>query len=539
MSKISADKFYNPYRWIAFARLIRFALARQQFSLAISLYDRLLDEGFAPLSCVRARITGLKLVASSAKLQDAVAPLKEVFADEAYDSTAFLQLLYFILCVKKVPVAFINDLTHTYMSIKRIKPCTCSDLIGEVISINMRAGHLGTAQRWLRAFQESCEAEDVRMDATPYADLLDMLMRVDPRNTPALRTVLEDMKAAGVYPNVSIFNTLIRVNIKQERYREAYELYRTLMRKRSAQLMPNDVTFKILLRATRLISQKRRAKRPENVVEPWQIFRDMLECHLHQTEGQPLARSTSLSASSLQTALRTFIARGDYLAAFIVVRSIDFFGFSANLQSYRIVLAHLLSRFKREMKSARHPRERRLVDYFREHLSNGASLSEDAPSSMTGIGIISCLLNESRCQSDNDLYAIWPSVNVDPSSQAHRRRPMQVPTMPVLMGEETLPCNDRCPSVPLARLLQKAFLGSLWANSPHLEKHWEGIIEKVVGDAKKRMVPPIIAPKPEKAKDLRRHLERKEGLPFAASRRRRSARAGWEIEITGEDDMDL
>ncbi|KAG6332737.1 hypothetical protein ID866_6353 [Astraeus odoratus] len=137
------------------------------------------------------------VIASSVKLQDAVALLKDVFADEVYDST-------FILCIKKVPVAFINDLAHTYMSIKYIKPRTCSDLTGEVI--NMRTSRLGTAQRRLRAFKESCEAEDICMGATPYALFLDMLMRVDSQNIPALQTVL-DMKAA--YPNVPVFNVLI------------------------------------------------------------------------------------------------------------------------------------------------------------------------------------------------------------------------------------------------------------------------------------------------------------------------------------------
>ena len=552
MSKISASKFYNSYRWVAFVRLIRFALSRQLFSVAIALYDRLLNEGFAPLSSIRARMTALKLVDSSKNIRDALDPLKQQFADDAYDTQTFMQLLYFMLTVKNAPATFVEEAAQAYMTAKQIEASACPDLIGEVVSINMRAGRLGAAQRWLRAFEDSCKTVGDQLVATPYAEMIDALMRVDPRNTPALRSVLEDMRAAGVSPNASIFNTLMRVNAKQQRYQEAFELYRVLMQRRCEHLMPNDVTFKIVLCAVRVMDQKRRAKRPY-VVDPRQIFRDMLECHLQQTEGQPKGRSTSLSASAFQSALRTFIARGDYLGAFIVVRLLDTFGFSADLESYRIVLTHLFLRIRRESRSGRRPSEYRLADFLMhlradeapdlntmssriQETTLSASASASPPFATAAETVTHLLaLGDPHRLGDDDLYDVTPSTPLT-QSKGHR----QVPTVSMLIGDSEPPHNHRCSPVPLARLLQKVFLGAIWASSPRTSNlHFQGVVEKAVGDARKRMVPEIAPVNPRKVAELHQHLERKQGLPFVASRRRKSARAGWEINFEGEDDRGI
>ncbi|KAI6116614.1 hypothetical protein EDD16DRAFT_1591944 [Pisolithus croceorrhizus] len=570
MDKISAHKFYNSYRWVAFTRLIRFSLSRQLFSMAIVLYDRLVSEGFAPPSSIRATIIAIRLVDSSEDPQDAVEPLTQVFADESYDTAAFMHLFYFMLSVKKAPIPLVDNLAHIYTTTRKIELCSCPDLIGEVVRINTQAGRLDAAQCWLHAFEESSQSEDVGMDASPFAALLHTLMRIDPRNTPALQAILEKMRTAGIPPNISIFNTLIWVNVKQGRFQEAFELYHVLVAQRSEQLVPSDVTFKILLRAVRLLSQKRRSMRLPNVMEPRQIFREMLECHLQQTGGQPLGRSSSLSASALQMALRTFIARRDYLGASVVVRLLDAFGFSADLQSYRIVLAHLLSRIKREAKSARRPGEYRLADFLMHlrpderidlndmtsriqdgqptpQLSSQGPMSTDlhpSPSLLlnsegSSRDVVSHILKLSepdRC-SDEDLLDVAPSTIIHSSVRARRHRRMYVPTMPVLCGDDAPPINNRCSSIPLARLLQKAFLGNLWASSPSFNPRWHTLVQRVVGDAKKSMVPPMDVADFAKATESRKHLDRKPGLPFALSRKRRSARAGWEIEFVGGDDV--
>ena len=559
MSNISAQKFYNSYRWVAFTRLIRFALSRQLFSPAIALYDRLLNEGFAPFSSIRARVTALKLVDSAENIRDVLGPLTQQFADDSYDIQAFLQLLYFMLTVKNASVTIVEEAAQMYMSTKRIEARACPDLVGEVASINMRAGRFVAAQRWLRAFEDSCKTAGDQPVATPYAEIIDALMRVDPRNTPALRSVLEDMRSAGVPPNVSIFNTLMRVNAGQQRYQETFELYRVLMQRRCDHLIPNDVTFKIVFRTVRLVGRVRRAKRPSSAVDPRQIFRDMLECHLQQTEGQPHGRSTSLSASSLQSSLRTFIARGDYLGAFIVARLLDIFGFSADFESYQIVLAHLFLRIKRETRGARRSDEYRLADFLMHlrpdevpgpnvmsHIREAkpTSARSSAPSNtfngskehffaMATETITHLLaLGEPHRLSDEDLYEVWPSSGV-PIFKGHR----QVPTVSMLIGVEEPQLNHRCSPVPLARLLKKVFLGAIWASSPYTsDPHFHRVAEKAVCDARKRMVPNIAPADPGKAAELLQHLERKHGLPFVASRRRGSARAGWEINFAGRDD---
>lgn len=111
-----------------------------------------------------------------------------------------------------------------------------------------------------------------------------------------------------------------------------------------------------------------------------------------------------------------------------------------------------------------------------------------------------------------------------------------VPTVSMLIGDDEPPHNHRCSLVPLARLLKKMFLGAIWASSPHTSNlYFQGVVKKAVGNARKRMVPEIAPVDPRKAAKLHRHLERKQGLPFVASRRRRSPRAGWVINFAGDD----
>jgi len=49
----------------------------------------------------------------------------------------------------------------------------------------------------------------------------------------------------------------MRVNAKEQCNQETFELYRVLMQRRCEHLIPNDVTFKIVLRAVRLMDQTR------------------------------------------------------------------------------------------------------------------------------------------------------------------------------------------------------------------------------------------------------------------------------------------
>ncbi|KIJ58841.1 hypothetical protein HYDPIDRAFT_101886 [Hydnomerulius pinastri MD-312] len=557
MGKLSVNKYYNTYRAVAFTRSIRFCLERHHFNVAIGLYDRMLREGFITQSSIRLTLSALKIVEPSTKLRETVAPLKEIFAEEAYDISAFTELAHFLLNDKNASAALIDDLAQAFVSIRGVKLSDCPELVGELASVNMRAGRLDAAQKWLQIFEETCATENIQPDVTPYADIIDTLKDINPENGEAIQAILLRMKAAGVPPDIVVFNTLIRVNLVQQQYREAFALYHILMQKRSADLMPNDVTFKMLFRATQLTSNNRvtlarRPKRPANAVPPRKLFRDILECHLQETDEQALAHSTTLSVSAFHAALRTFMALEDYAAAFTLVRALHTFGFRLNLQTYLIVLTSLLHRMKRELGRVQQDGEHRLADFL-THLRPDEDpdvhtiarriglhqpVVERRGTSSVGIETIEHLLRlgeENRLTND-DLF----DYHVTPTSQSSlqmrlRRQHAQIPTVAMLTGSEALPSHAPTyfSSAPLARILQKTLLGELFKKAMQRDPEWDWKASAVtiMRLAKEEMVPAGI----KESKQMREQVEKREGvLPFAAARmrrRRRSARGGREVDL--------
>ncbi|KAI6040404.1 hypothetical protein EDC04DRAFT_2996601 [Pisolithus marmoratus] len=157
MSKLSANKFYNSYRWIA-----------------IVLYDRLLNEGFAPSSSIRRSLRT--------------------------NPGTFMQLLYVMLSSKKVPVQLVDNLARVHVTIRNIETCSFRDLVGEVAKVNESGRVLQRMQTYL----------------------------IDPSNTFALKEALAKMRTADVPPTVSVSNTLIHVKVTQQRFGERRYFQSTL-----------------------------------------------------------------------------------------------------------------------------------------------------------------------------------------------------------------------------------------------------------------------------------------------------------------------
>ncbi|KIK82219.1 hypothetical protein PAXRUDRAFT_724419 [Paxillus rubicundulus Ve08.2h10] len=558
IGKLSDAKFYNTYRSVAFTRSIRFCLERHLFDVAIALHDRMLQEGFVAVNTLRLRLTALKIVKHSTKFMEIVAPLKEVFEDQAYDISAFMDLVHYLINDKSAAATLIDDLAQAFVSMRGIKLSDCPDLVGELASINMRADRWDAAQNWLQVFEQICGTEGIQPDTTPYSDIINTLNDIDPKNGEAIQGVLLRMKSAGVPPDTVVFNTLIRVNLAQQRYKEAFALYRIFMQKRSEQVMPNDVTFKMLFRVAQLTSNQRvsvtrRHRRPDNAVPPRRLFREMLESHLQQTEGQALGRSVVLSVSAFHIALRTFMALEDYAAAFVIIRALHAFGFQPNLQTYLIVLISLLQRMRRELAHPRREGGCCLSDFLMrlrpdedpellticERIRDYRVVAEHTGSSSIGVETITHLLNlgDDRRLTEDDLFdGISPSSRPSSVQTRTRRQHNQVPTIGMLTGTDAPPSHKLVffSPTPLARILQKALLGELFRKSSHrgVEWDWKSAAGPILKEAKEEMVPADLS---RESTEMRKKVEKREGLlPFAASRmrrRRQSARGGREISF--------
>ncbi|KAI9460395.1 hypothetical protein HD554DRAFT_2196995 [Boletus coccyginus] len=561
MTKLSDAKFYNTYRSVAFMRLIRFCLERHLFDVALALHDRMLKEGFLAVSPISLRMTALNFARKATNIREIVSPLKKLFEKEAYDVLAFTDLIHYLTNDKHAPGVLVDDLAHAFVSIRQIKLSEYPDLVGELASINMRAGRLDAAQTWLQVFEDVCGAQGILPDVTPYSNIISTLNDIDFKNSEAIQDVLVRMKSAGVSPDGNIFNALIRVNFVHHRYQEAFALYHVLMAKRSDELMPNDVTYKMLFRATNLLSRPRlarRHRRPENAVPPRRLFRDMLACHLEQTNGQPLTRSTVVSVSAFHLALRTFMACEDYAAAFITVRALPAFGFQPNLQTYLIVFVNLLDRMKHEANISHLQGSYRLVDFLMhlrpnedpalhtllDRIRHHHPAFERAGSSI-GIETISHLLalGEHTRPTDDDLPDV-PTLPRFPSQPPLRQRHAQIPTVPLLTGAENPSPNERAffSPVPLARVVHKALLGELFRKAVHRGEDWDwkGATGPIIEETRREMIPEGMDAA-MRSETLEKRTERKDRqgmLPFAAARmrrRRRSARGGREVEFGFEN----
>ncbi|KAG9316972.1 hypothetical protein JVU11DRAFT_1152 [Chiua virens] len=553
MAKLSDSEFYNTYRSTAFMRLIRFCLERQLFDVALVLHDRMLKEGFIVVHSLSLRMAALDIVRKAKRLKDIAPRLQSLFEKKAYDVPAFLDLIHY-LDDKRAAAAFVDELAHEFVSVRQIKLSEHPDLVGELASINMRAKRLDAAQKWLQIFEDTCGTQDVLPDVTPYSDIMNTLQDIDPRNGEAIQDVLFRMKSAGVSPDVSVFNALIRVNLIQKRYQEAFALYHVLMDKRSDDLMPNDVTYKLLFRATHLLSRApvvRRHRPPDNAVPPRRLFREMLACHLEQTTGLPPWRSTVVSVSAFHLALRTFMAREDYAATFIIIRTLWAFGFQPNLQTYLIVFVSLLHRMKQEAKLPRQEDSYYLVDFLAHlrwnedpdlHLLLDRIRHATEPTALSPIGIktISHLLSlgEHVRHTNIDLPDVL-TLPPFPGQIHHHRQHALIPTVAMLTGAEDASHQRTFYSpIPLARIVHKALLGELFRKAVHrgTDWDWKGAARLIIEETEREMIPEGI---PRKLDGLER--QRRDGhgvLPFAAARmkrRRRGARGGREIAFDFED----
>lgn len=559
MTKLSDGTFDNTYRAMAFMRLVRFALERHLFDVALALYDRMLKEGFLAVHPLSLRMTALKIAQQAANPKDIIPPLRKLFEEKAYDVPAFMDLVHFLSNDTHASGTLVDDLAHAFVSIRHITLSEYPDLVGELASINMRANRLDAAQKWLQIFEDTCGAQGVLPDVAPYSDVISTLNDIQPNNGDAIQDVLVRMRSAGASPDATVFNALIRVNFVQHRYQEAFALYHVLMEKRSDELMPNDVTYKMLFRATNLLSHPRMArrhKRPENGVPPRRLFREMLGCHLERTQGQSLERSTVVSVSAFHLALRTFMAREDYAAAFVVIRALHAFGFQPNLQTYLIVFVNLLQRMKHEANLARPEGAYRLVDFLThlhpsedpdlhslvDRIRNHQPAFEHTGPSPVGIETVSHLLNlgEPTRPTNDDLVDV-PTLPRFPSKPHSRRRPPEIPTAAMLTGAADSTPHQRTffSPVPLARTVYKALLGELFRKAVHRggDWDWKGAAGRIVEETGREMIPEGVW---RGSEALARRAESREGqgaLPFAAARmrrRRRGARGGREIAFDFE-----
>ncbi|KAG1740230.1 uncharacterized protein EDB91DRAFT_1133833 [Suillus paluster] len=479
--KISVTKFDNVYRSTMFNRLIHFLLERHLFKLAISVYKRMLQEQFFPSRNISLKVTAMTEI--------------------------------------------LDDMADAFISIRNVDLSASGNLVSVTVTACMRAGQMDAAERWLKKYESDCMEQGVAPDAAPYAGILETLQEIQPENSGAVQATLYRMRSEGVTPNISVFNALIRSSLTRREYTEAFGLYHAIMTNRSASLLPSDLTFKKLFRASKFLSHKRsrKHKRPENAVPPRQLFRDMVQCHLLRTGNTPLAHSNIVSVSCLHLALRTFMALEDYPAAIMTLRGFDYFGFRPNLQTYLIVITSIVLRIKQELghvcTTDQHrfadfvmhmkPREPPDIDVLERRIQRGESVVELSGPTCVGPETVTHLLS------------LGEPTTPSQSETAHtgrRRLPTSIiPTVDMLVGTTPPSPFQELSLIPLARLLRKMMFVSLCKKAAGGKREgwdWKAAVGPILTSAKEDI-------KGKTEKDM---LERGDRLPSSASRVRRMVR---------------
>ncbi|KAH7907123.1 hypothetical protein BJ138DRAFT_1160869 [Hygrophoropsis aurantiaca] len=510
--RLLSRKFNTSYRATAFSRVISLLLQKHLFDSATSLYNRMVLEGFVPPNTIRVRIQAVSIVQCGLDEKN-IQALKALFKDTVFEMEAFSELLHLLLHETETPFHVVNDIAETYFDIRQTIIALAPELVSELVNASLRTGRVDEAQRWLEKFEDSSRMAGRTPDASVYASMIDILGNVDPCNSSTSQAVLQRMKEKGVLPNISIFNSLIRAELVKQCYFEAYTLYRVIMQKRSTKLMPNDETYKMLFRTTKLTShnrgsRSRKHKRPLNAVAPRQLFHDMLQCHF--TQLKECGRSDVVSASSLHIALRTFMMLEDYPAAFTLIHSLQGLGSRPILQTYLIVITNLILRIKRELGHVRQHGEYRLADFLlqmepgiiggphelmqktEEAQENGRKISLD-PATVAQL----LRLGEPKRLDESDLgspplrCAASHATNSASTSRIHRRS-HRMPTLAMLTCEEIIFPTTPFSSVPLARILHKVILASLFKKAmARTDWDWNEAFDLILSSTREEMIPSL------------------------------------------------
>lgn len=498
--KISLSKFNSIYRSTMFNRLICFLLERHLFKIAISVHSRMLHEQFLPKRDISLRMRGLILVKENVVGPDMVAAMKQLFRAQGYTLPMLLELLHFLTTSTNASAEFLDDLADAFVSTLDVNLSASGNLVSLMVTACMRAGRMSAAERWLKKYENDCIEQGTAPDAAPYAGVLETLQEIQPENSAAVQATLYRMRSEGAMPNLSVFNTLIRSKLTRREYDEAFGLYHAIMVNRSTSLLPSDLTFKMLFRASKFLNQRRsrKHKRPANTVPPRRLFRDMVQCHLMRTGNILLAHSNVVSPSCLHLALRTFMALDDYPAAIMTLRGFKLFGFRPNLQTYLIVITSLVLRIKQELGHVRQADEHRFADFvmhmkpreppnisvLERRIEHGECMVELSSSACVGPETVAHLLGLAE--------PIAPSRS-ETAHAGHQRSPTSIiPTVDMLLGATVISPLQAFSLPPLARLLKRALLASLCKKAAGGKREgwdWEVAVVPILTNAKEEMWP--------------------------------------------------
>ncbi|KAI0687279.1 hypothetical protein C8Q76DRAFT_760593 [Earliella scabrosa] len=332
---------------------------------AVLLYARMSREGFLPSALLRTLMYIVKMAELVPDQDTLLHVISQAFQNTSLAEHDFMTLLQILKEGLSAPPPFIDHTIDAFLA-TRPPDYALSDVASQqIMKMHLHAGDPQRAKRWYVHSPLSTPPRSSQSDASPspYASLLRDLSKED-QAFCEYEAAWERVKAEipSLVLGVDFLNALISKEIARERYHAVFAIYHRMMAARSAPTTPDATTFYHVFRAiNRLTSLARRrhsrgrrsrARPPANMPHPRAVYRDMLACHAEHVRARPLAASPVLKPFAVHRALRTFMGRHDYPAAYIVLRGFLYHADQTGpvgAAAQRIVVNALLDRIGSEM----------------------------------------------------------------------------------------------------------------------------------------------------------------------------------------------
>ncbi|KAH9928822.1 uncharacterized protein B0H18DRAFT_1210015 [Fomitopsis serialis] len=342
LSKMPED---NPTRFQVFEATIRMLLLEGCPMAAVTCYTRMTAEGFICSISLRAQMTVISLANRSPAPEEFFALLEMWFMNKRFNEHAFQDMLFLLDNTISEDPAFVDAVAKLYLRCKRPGYSFARETISWIVYVHARAGSKGSAKEWLDP-----ERHAGASGPEPYTSLL-RFIDGSSEDEELYRWIVERMQELEIQPDLAFYNALMSAEFARKKYDNAYKIYGLLKASPDPAITPDEITFAMVFRASLYMSQPRsfltrRIGRPRGAPSPRQLYQDMIRCHIARARN---SFEGVLSSSSLISAMRVFMDRRDYAAAFVVFKTMRQCELPMDLVMYQRILAPLMRRLKHEL----------------------------------------------------------------------------------------------------------------------------------------------------------------------------------------------
>ncbi|KAF8730628.1 hypothetical protein AX14_005351 [Amanita brunnescens Koide BX004] len=522
-----------------FEPTISLLINQKCFLAATSVYDRMLKSGVIPSLSLNAKVLAMA-TAMSPEDVTFLAALETMFCSPHFTESTLEEALR-VMVVLGTPRTVIMNVIKNFIETKSEDYTPGKFLLSKLVDAQVRENRLEDALDTLAEYEEAIsDASDSTSVQGPYVAIMSAIRDTRSWDSAAVNRVLEIMQANNIQPSTSIFNILIAREVRQSQLYNAFSIYTMLkvMADNVPTTAPDAYTFGSLFNALcRMYKPKARAKTVQKsggdgdesniILSPRRLFFDMMQTYHDQpwllmasakarppkaglaplwSSTFPVSGAFEPTPNLLNLAIRCFIRSRDYAAAIVAISAFLQLKQAITPMSYSIVLKHILSRIRGDIKRHRIRGESRWGDVFLGvyphvmiwQMKVGGKLMRRVLeyAKRSNFDVRQGVLEGASWAEILGKYVPPPLTlpkRFQDSFKEHKGEEtgtFVTPTFEMLEGEEPIPANMRPSVIPLVRLLRRA----LWADVMQRELALKNIPSsrawsRAVRQAKSEMVP--------------------------------------------------